>query len=261
MAKAKCTKKPVKRLTPKQLQARSNGFSGIDKIKIDQAQSRLAFVKSEISHIYEMSKSFESQSVKRYVDEKLAEEKDLIDRFPKAQTIPYHITIGAYKYQDLAIALILCHVETPIAWSFDAVIELEQEDEFHEMAATVNYSLTLPSMTHIEFLRGKKDCKIDHGHGLKTVGWRGFDREVIKELESHKELYPEGCTEFSIKRIDVDLRADMQFINTAAYEEFRRIQKWVEAGHEVAESELRNLWIREQEAGSTAKTYGYKDAV
>lgn len=255
MAKSKRTKKQAKRLTPNQLKGLGMGFSVIDKIKVAQVLNRRSFLKGEISHTYEMSKQFISNHVKQYVDRRIIEEKDLIDRFPEAKTIPYHITIGAYEYQDLAIALILCHVDKTEAWSFDAVIHLEQEDEEQVTTATVNFRRVIPGMTHIEFLRGKKDCKIDLGHGLKTVGWDGFENEVLKELKSHKQL----STDFSIEKIEVVLNADIKFINTAAYEEFLRVQAWVKSGHDVAEKELRELWIREQIAGSTAKTYGYGD--
>lgn len=253
MSKSKGSKKKVNRLTPNQLMSMGKGFAVIDKINIDKVQKQRSFVKEEIKHIYEMSKKFISNDVKAYVDQKLQDEKQLIDRFPNAQTIPYHITIGAYGYQELAIALILCHVETPEAWSFESIIYLEQEDEYQITEAVVNYSRSLPAMTHIEFLRGKKDCKIEHGHGLKTIGWKGFETEILKELESHKDLR----TDFSIKRIEVVLNADIKFLNTAAYEEFIRIQNWVNAGHIVAESKLRDLWISEQEAGSKAKLFGY----
>lgn len=255
MSKSKRVKKPVKRLTANQLMSRTNGFAGIDKIKTDQVQSRLVVLKNEISHVYEMSNKFVTVDIKAYIDRKLAEEQDLIKEFPNAQTLPYHITIGAYGYQDLAIALNLSHVFMAEMWSFEAYIYLKKEDEYEVVEATVPYSLTLPAMTHPEFLDGKRDCKIDHGHGLKTVGWKGFNNEVLKKLKSYKEF----DEDFGIERIEVEIKADVKFLNTAAYEEFMRIQKWVNAGHDVAEIELRNLWIREQRAGSKAKTIGYED--
>lgn len=260
-AKAKRSKKRSHHFSPDQLMSMGLGFAGMDsilKIKQDQeikkAEQRRDYLKAEISHVYEMSYEFVSVEVKRYIDEKCTQEKELIDRFPNAQSLPYHITIGAYGYQDFAIALNLSHVDTK-AWSFEAEVDLKYEDDEEINTSTFLISKTLPEMTHLEFVSGCKNCRIDHGHGLKTVGWRGFNQEILRELDSNKSIKDDT----GIERVKVVLSADVKFINTAAYEEFLRVTKWVQAGHDVAEKELRDLWIREQVAGSAAKTVGLED--
>ncbi len=44
----------------------------------------------------------------------------------------------------------------------------------------LNFVVICQASSHIELLRGKKNCKIDLGHGLKKVGWLGLDQEIIK---------------------------------------------------------------------------------
>lgn len=259
--KARRNKKRSHHFSPDQLMSMGLGFAGMDSIlkikqdqKIKKTKQRRDYLKAEIGHIYEMSHKFVSTDVKRYVAEKCIQEKDLIDRFPNAQSLPYHITIGAYEFQDFAIALNLSHVDAK-AWSFEAEVDLKYEDDEVVKTSRIVISKTLPEMTHLEFVSGCKNCRIDHGHGLKTVGWRGFNEEILRELDSDKSIMDDT----GIERVKVVLNADVKFINTAAYEEFLRVTKWVQAGYDVAEKELRDLWIREQMAGSTAKSIGLGD--
>ncbi|WP_417211994.1 hypothetical protein [Acinetobacter venetianus] len=253
MAKAKRNKKRVIR-KPEQLMNLSNGFSGINKIVFDQIDKKRKELRSEIEHTYEMSKAFIPLDIRNYVENGVTLEKELIGQYPRAKTLPYHITIGAYEFQDLAIALNLSHIDV-LVWNVESTIYLEKEDEYEHVTASVPFNRTLPAMTHVEFLGGKRDCKIELGHGLKKVGWAGFNEEVLKELKSHKQF----DDDFGIDHIEAVIRADVKFINTAAYEEFLRVQDWVNQGREVAEHELRALWIREQEATLKAFSHGLED--
>lgn len=259
--KAKRNKKQKYRFSPDQLKAMGLGLSGINFIEkinhtnfVKKAEKRRDFLKGEIGHVYEMSKKFVSMDIKNYIDHKLEVEKELIEQYPSSGTIPFHISIGSYGYQDLAVALILCHVD-PVSWSFEAVTQLEYEDDEQIYDFTVSFSLVLPAMTHLEFLRGKKDCRIDLGHGLKKVGWKGFEKEILKDLESRKEIHPDS----SIKSIEVNLSADVKFINTAAYEEFLHIENLIRQGGDAAENKLRDMWIADQKAGSKAISIGFDD--
>ena len=129
-------------------------------------------------------------------------------------------------------------------------------DDLSKPMVTVEFRRDLPSMSHIELLRGKKDCKIDLGHGLKKVGWLGLDQEIIKEIESQKNI-PD---DFGIEQIQVLIEADIKFINTKCYQEFLAVAEWVNAGHELAEDRLRKLWIADQVLGGSGKTIGYEGA-
>ncbi|MFW1664629.1 hypothetical protein [Acinetobacter ursingii] len=212
--------------------------------------------KKDISETYEMSMSFVSSDVRDYLEAKKVEEKALMERFPNAETLPYHFTIGAYDYQDLSIALILGHVEQPEAWKLSADIHMMNIDDLSKPMLTIEFRRDLPSMSHIELLRGKRDCKIDLGHGLKKVGWLGLDQEIIKELESQKNI----PHDFGIEQIQVLIEADIKFINTSCYQEFLAVAEWVNAGHELAEDRLRKLWIADQVLGGSGKTIGYEGA-
>lgn len=212
--------------------------------------------KKDISDTYEMSMEFISSHVRDFIEDKKIGEKSLLDKFPHAETLPYHFTIGAYDYQDLSIALILGHVEQPEAWKLSADIHMMNIEDLSKPMITIEFRRDLPSMSHIELLRGKKDCKIDLGYGLKKVGWLGLDQEIIKEIESQKNI----PIDFGIEQIQVLIEADIKFINTSCYQEFLAVAKWVNTGHELAEDRLRKLWIADQVLGGRGETIGYEGA-
>ncbi|MFW2080978.1 hypothetical protein ACNPQK_08380 [Acinetobacter guillouiae] len=212
--------------------------------------------KKDISETYEMSMEFVSSHVRDFIEDKKLSEKALLTRFANSETLPYHFTIGAYDYQDLSIALILGHVEQPEAWKLSADIHMMNIDDLSKPMITIEFRRDLPSMSHIELLRGKKDCKIDLGYGLKMVGWLGLDQEIIKEIESQKNI----PNDFGIEQIQVLIEADIKFINTSCYQEFLAVAEWVNAGHDIAEDRLRKLWIADQVLGGSGKTFGYEGA-
>lgn len=238
-------KKRSKKYNPKKLSPKA----------VQQLQ-KMALIRQDVKHTYEMSMQFVSAHVRDYIEDKKRQESELLERFPNADTLPYHFTIGAYDYQDLAIALILGHVEQPEAWKLSADIHMMNIDDLSKPMVTVEFRRDLPSMSHIELLRGKKDCKIDLGHGLKKVGWLGLDKEIIKEIESQKNI-PD---DFGIEQIQVLIEADIKFINTNCYQEFLAVAEWVNSGHEIAEDRLRKLWIADQVLGGSGKTIGYEGA-
>ena len=53
--------------------------------------------------------------VKKYIDQKKIEEKQLIDQFSSNTILPFHIALGSYGYQDLAIACVLDQI-MPCEW-------------------------------------------------------------------------------------------------------------------------------------------------
>lgn len=212
--------------------------------------------KKDISETYEMSMQFVSAHVRDYIEDKKLKEGFLFKQFPNAETLPFHITIGAYDYQDLAIALILGHVQQPEAWELLADIHMMDIEHPSKPMVTIEFRRTLPSMSHIELLRGKKDCKIDQGHGLKTVGWGGLDKEIVKEIESHKGI-PD---DYGIEQIQVLINADIKFKNTTDYQEFLQVAAWVNTDHALAERNLRSLWVADQVANGRGVTIGYEGA-
>ncbi|MDR0079657.1 hypothetical protein RFY43_00885, partial [Acinetobacter baumannii] len=76
-----------------------------------QANQRQAELRREAAQEYEFSMRFVSKDVRDYIEAKKVEEAALLERFPNRLTIPYHFSIAAYGYQDLAIVQVLEHVE------------------------------------------------------------------------------------------------------------------------------------------------------
>ena len=72
--------------------------------QVKQLQQEAQY-KKDISETYEMCMEFISSHVRDFIEDKKIGEKSLLDKFPHAETLPYHFTIGAYDYQDLSIAL------------------------------------------------------------------------------------------------------------------------------------------------------------
>lgn len=212
---------------------------------------RKAQIRKDAEHVYVLEKSFISKDIKDYVSDRQLKEKALIDRFPEATTVPYHITIGAYDYQDLAIAVVLSHFDEAV-FTISAVISLFYEDEEQELTCTLNYDRVLPSMPYIDLIRGNKTAKIDHGNGLKTVGWSGYDVEVVKEINFHKEIPAEA----KITSIYSTITADIKFKNANAYEEFLTVKQWISSSKALAEERLKQLWIAEQLAIAKQKKLG-----
>ncbi|GAA5003469.1 hypothetical protein GCM10023206_07280 [Acinetobacter puyangensis] len=211
---------------------------------------QLAEYRKDIKYSYEMSMKFISVDVRDYIEDKKIQEKALVDRFPEAGTLPHHFVIGAYGYQDLAIALVLGHLKDPEQWNIDLSITLYDTTGIDDRIFTVNIPFTAPCMSHYELWKGKKDCYISRGNGLKTKGWDGLDNEIIKQLEDTKEI-PDS---FGIEKIEVEIKVDAKFSKVAAYREFLAVAEWVNTG--VAEDQLRKLWIAEQVVDSQAKSFG-----
>lgn len=213
--------------------------------RLEQAKARKNQI--EANEIYELEQEYVSHAVKAYIEAKEIEEQDLISRYPNATTCPYHITIGAYGYQSLAIAIILQSIQDPIAYEMAADVHLihtyKEGDEIKTgELKTVEFRRDVPGMSYLEFHKGKADAIIPLGHGLKKKGWKGLDDEIAAEIESRPDL----TDEYSIEMIQSYMKAEARFLNVGRYLEFKKVLEWVERG--TAEQNLRTLWIAEQEA-------------
>jgi len=218
-----------------------------------QQNQKLAEMRKEASQVYEFSMSFVSKDVRDFIECKKIEQAEIFNRFPNAETIPYHITIGAYNFQELAIALVLEHLNAPDQWDIELAITMSDREGEYKGLINVNLPFTVPKMTHLELWKGKKDCYIELGNGLKKKGWRGLDTEIVKELEKTKEI-PDG---FGIDLIEVRISASASFRSVNCYKEFLAVAEWVNTG--VAENKLSKLWIADQVIGH-AQSIGLEGA-
>lgn len=198
----------------------------------------------ECQDTYEMEMTFFSCNVHKYIEEQKVKQAELINMIEDPTVIPYHIIIGAYDYQDLAIALTLESIHTPEVWNIAAegyFIDVENPDA--EMVSH-DYHITLPSMTQMEVWKGKDKCAVPLGDGLKVIRkWEGLQQELIKHFA--EKIEQDGLLDtYSLETIQVHFAVDAKFKNANHYAEFLTISEWVEKG--IAEERLYKLWVAEQ---------------
>lgn len=196
-----------------------------------------------VQHVYEMEMEFTSTGVDKYVKEHMARDAEYIAKFPNRSCDPYDILIGAYDYQDLALALVLEHIKTPEQWVLSADGHFVDLDNPENPLITFEFRQTVPSIPHQELWHGYKDCSIDLGNGLRRKGWKGLQAEMIADfqVQAEKRQMPAG---YSLEVIQVHIAADAKFKSTVTYQEFLEIQQWIEQG--IAKEKLRQLWAIEQ---------------
>ncbi|ENU55578.1 hypothetical protein [Acinetobacter baumannii] len=217
-----------------------------------QAKQRMAELRREAAQEYEFSMSFVSIDIRDFLEKKKIEEAELLERFPNRLTIPYHFSIAAYDYQDLAIVQVLEHVEECDQWNVELTITMSDRTDEYEGQLKVIQPFTAPKMNYFEFSEGKEDCYVDLGEGLRRKGWKGLNAEILRALEQNKNI-PDG---FGIDLIEVKLSTSSKFKSVSAYREFLSVAEWVNRG--VAEEKLRQLWIADQIIGN-GKSIGFGD--
>lgn len=218
-----------------------------------QANQKKAELRREAAQEYEFSMRFVSIDVRDYIEAKKVEEAALLERFPNRLTIPYHFSIAAYGYQDLAIVQVLEHVEECEQWNVELTISMSDRTDQYEGHLIVNQPFTAPKMSYFEFSEGKADCYVDIGGGLRRKGWKGLNEEILRALEQNKNI-PDS---FGIDLIEVKISTSSKFKSVSAYKEFLNVAEWVNTG--VAEERLRQLWIADQMIGN-GKSLVFGDA-
>lgn len=218
-----------------------------------QANQRQAELRREAAQEYEFSMRFVSKDVRDYIEAKKVEEAALLERFPNRLTIPYHFSIAAYGYQDLAIVQVLEHVEECEKWNVELTITMSDRTDQYEGQLIINQPFTAPKMNYFEFSEGKADCYVDIGGGLRRKGWKGLNAEILMALDQNKNI-PDG---FGIDLIEVEISTSSKFKSVSAYKEFLSVAAWVNSG--VAEEKLRQLWIADQIIGN-GKSLAFGDA-
>ncbi|MCR0059373.1 hypothetical protein L2634_04820 [Acinetobacter baumannii] len=209
-----------------------------------QANQKQAELRREAAQEYEFSMRFVSKDIREFIENKNIEEAALLERFPNRLSIPYHFSIAAYGYQDLAIVQVLEHVEEGEQWNVELTITMSDKTDQYEGQIIVNQPFTAPKMNYYEFSEGKEDCYVDLGGGLRRKGWKGLNAEILSALEHNKNI-PDG---FGIDLIEVNLSTSAKFKSVSAYKEFLSVAEWVNSG--VAEERLRQLWIADQIIGN-----------
>jgi len=211
--------------------------------QLQQAALERRELAENVQHVYEMEMEFTSTDVDKYVKEHMARDAEYIANFPDRSCDPYDILIGAYDYQDLALALVLEHIKTPEQWTLAAAGHFVDLDNPENPLITFEFHQNVPGITHQELWYGSKDCSIDLGDGLKRKGWKGLQVEMIADfqVQAKKCQMPDG---YSLEVIQVHIAADAKFKSAATYQEFLEIQKWIAQG--IAKEKLRQLWVIEQ---------------
>lgn len=218
-----------------------------------QANQRKAELRREAAQEYEFSMRFVSSEIREFLKQKEIDEAYLLKQFPNAQSVPYHFSIAAYDYQDLAIVQVLEHVDECEQWDVDLTITMSDRTDMYEGSLIVNQPFTAPKMNYFEFWAGKNDCYVDLGGGIRVKGWKGLNDEILRALE-HKKKIPDG---FGIDRIEVCLSTSARFKSVHTYQEFLNVAEWVNKG--IAEEQLRKLWITDQLIGN-GRSFGYEGA-
>ncbi|WP_457971073.1 hypothetical protein [Acinetobacter calcoaceticus] len=218
-----------------------------------QANQRKAELRREAAQEYEFSMRFVSSEIRSFLKEKEIEEADLLRQYPDAQSVPYHFSIAAYDYQDLAIVQVLEHVKECEQWNVELTITMSDRTDMYEGSLIVNQPFTAPKMNYFEFWSGKNDCYVDLGGGIRVKGWKGLNDEILRALE-HNQKIPDG---FGIDRIEVYLTTSASFKSVHTYQEFLIVADWINKG--IAEEQLRKLWIADQLIGN-GRSFGYEGA-
>ena len=206
-----------------------------------QAEERRKYAE-DIEYTYELEMEFTSNAIDKFVKEQRALEIDYINRFPNRNCDPYDILIGAYGYQDLAIALVLEHLKTPEKWILAADGHFVNLNDPDCPMFSFEYRQEVPGVPHQDLWHGDKECLIEMGNGLKRKGWNGLQAEMISvfQEQADKRNLPDG---YSLEEIQVHIATEAQFKSAATYQEFLEVQKWVEQG--TAKDKLRTLWQHE----------------
>lgn len=101
--------------------------------------------------------------------------------------MPYHFSIAAYDYQDLAIVQVLEHVNECEQWNVELTITMSDRTDMYEGSIIVNQPFKAPKMNYFEFWSGKNDCYVDLGGGIRVKGWKGLNDEILRALEHNKK--------------------------------------------------------------------------
>ena len=202
-----------------------------------------ASLRRDMAQKFPMEMEYVGHHVHEHIERKKLEEKELFDYFPDSKTLPFHIALGAYDWQNMGIVLVLDHIK-PCEWFIHTNIHLMNIDEEETNMITVPYEQRVPEMHHCELWQGKADAKVDLGRGLKKIGWKGLKQELSDAIDARKDI-PEG---HAIEYMQIYISADVEFKSLAAYKEYLAVTSWLEQGVEVVERNLRSLWVQEQVA-------------
>lgn len=193
---------------------------------------------------YEMEMTFFSSNIHKFIEEQKVKQAELISMIENPTCIPYHIIIGAYEYQDLAIALTLESINQPEVWNIAAEGYFVNLNDPEAEVISHDYHIALPSMNQYEIWKGKDKCAVPLGNGLKVIRkWEGLQQELIKHFAEQLEK-DDLIDTYTLENIQVHFSVDAVFKNAQHYAEFLTIQEWVEKG--IAEERLYKLWVAEQ---------------
>lgn len=206
-----------------------------------QAEIRRKYAE-DIEYTYELSMEFTSNAIDKFVKEQRALEADYINRFPNRNCDPYDILIGAYEYQDLAIALVLEHLKTPEKWFLAADGHFVNLNDPDSPMISFEYRQEVPNVPHQDLWHGNAECVIDMGNGLKRKGWKGLQNEMIAVFQEQADKH-NLSEDYTLEEIQVHIATEAQFKSATTYQEFLEVQKWVEQG--TAKEKLRALWQHE----------------
>lgn len=183
---------------------------------------------------------------RQYIDQKKIEEPELFNGLiaekSTTEIVPYHVGLGSYGWQDLAIPLILDQIKE-CEWYIAVNIHLMDIHSDSSEMITVSYEQVVPEMHHIEVWQGKADAKVDLGAGLKRVGWKGLRQELSDAIDARGDI-PEN---YSIEYMQIFVRAAVKFKTLDLYREFLAVREWIEQDPKIAEDRLRQLWLKEKE--------------
>ncbi|QZM13650.1 hypothetical protein ABVS_3024 [Acinetobacter lwoffii] len=216
-----------------------------------------ASLRRDMTQKFPMEMEYVGHHVHEYIERKKLDEKELFDLFSDSKTLPFHIALGAYDWQNMGIVLVLDHIK-PCEWFIHTNIHLMNIHEEETNMVTVPYEQRVPEMHHCELWQGKADAKVDLGMGLKKVGWKGLKQELADAIDARKDI-PDG---HAIECMQIYISADVEFKSLAAYKEYLAVTSWLKQGTAVAERNLRSLWVQEQySAQLNGQGYGVEHAV
>lgn len=119
-----------------------------------------ASLRRDMAQKFPMEMEYVGHHVHEYIERKKLDEKELFDLFSDSKTLPFHIALGAYDWQNMGIVLALDHIK-PCEWFIHTNIHLMNVEDEETNMITVPYEQKVPEMHHCELWQGKADARVD----------------------------------------------------------------------------------------------------
>ena len=96
-----------------------------------------ASLRRDMAQKFPMEMEYVGHHVHEYIERKKLDEKELFDLFSDSKTLPFHIALGAYDWQNMGIVLVLDHIK-PCEWFIHTNIHLMNIHEEETNMVTVS---------------------------------------------------------------------------------------------------------------------------